>query len=281
METPLNRPLILVTGATDGIGLRTATLLAHGGADVIVHGRTAHKAQAAADTIAAEVGRALPAPVFADLASLAAVRAMADAVLARDVPLDVLVNNAGVFMHGRVLTADGLETTMAVNHFAPFVLTHRLLPALARAAQGRVVNVSSTAHQRGRLDVADLTFTRTFDGYLVYASSKLANVLFTKALAPRVAAAGAGRVTVNALHPGVVGTKLLKSGFGAQGSDSLDDGAATSVLLATAPELGAVTGHYFVARKPARVSAAADDKGMARAFYDVSARLTQTPPLPA
>src|SRR5687767_5255819 len=147
---------ILVTGATDGIGKETARILAEQGHDVIVHGRTMEKAQAVVRGLGK--GRA----IAADLASLEQVRAMASTL--NGARVDVLINNAGVYMKARQLTPDGREMTMAVNHDAPFLLTHLLLDKLQR-----VVNVSSIAHARGHMDVDDIDFARGFDGYSAYA----------------------------------------------------------------------------------------------------------------
>ena len=268
--------IVLVTGSTDGIGRETARLLAAQGARVVVHGRNPTKAAEVAGELEALAERSMPAPVVADLASLAAVRAMADELLARDEPLDVLLNNAGVYTRTRELTVDGLETTMAVNHFAPFLLTHRILPALGRAAAPRVVNVSSIAHTRGRIDLDDLQLAKSFGHYEAYAASKLANVLFTVELAERLQ----GRVTVNALHPGVVSTKLLTEGFRMQGYDSATKASQTSVYCALSPELAKVTGQYFADRRVAPRSPLAADAALRRAFYERSCELTGVEPLP-
>lgn len=245
---------ILVTGATDGIGKETARILAEQGHDVVVHGRTLEKAQAAVRSLGK--GRA----VAADLASLHEVRALAATL--RDAPIDVVINNAGVYMKTRTLTPDGREMTMAVNHDAPFLLTHLLLDKVQR-----VVNVSSIAHARGHVDVGDIDFARGFDSYAAYAASKLANVLFSVELARRRPA-----VLVNALHPGVVSTKLLRAGFNMGGPDSHEDGAATSVFLATAPASGAagVSGRYFVRSREATPNPAAHDATLCAAFYEAS-----------
>lgn len=242
---------ILVTGATDGIGRETARILSEQGHDVIVHGRTLEKAQA----IVRQLGKGTA--VAADLASLDEVRALAGRKELG--ALDVLVNNAGVYMKTRKVTPEGgRETTMAVNHDAPFLLTHLLIDRLER-----VVNVSSIAHQRGRIDVDDLDFERSFDGYAAYASSKLANVLFTVELARRFT-----RVQCNALHPGVVSTKLLRAGFNMKGPDSHEDGAATSVFLATT-DVG-VNGRYFVRCKEATPNPDANDRALCERFYEAS-----------
>lgn len=260
----------LVTGATDGIGLATAAGLAKAGWTVLVHGRSPPKAEAACARLAGAVPGGRFVPVSGDLASLAQVRALAAQVRQQAPALDALINNAGVFMTERVLTADGLETTLAVNHFAPFLLTGLLRPALEAAGAARVVNVSSIAHTRGRLRLDDLTFARGFEGYGAYAASKLANVLFTHALARRLAGT---KVTTHALHPGVIDTKLLRQGFGVQGA-SVESGAATSLFAATSEALEGRTGLYLQDAKVARCAAHADDQALEEGLWEASARLT-------
>lgn len=256
----------LVTGATDGIGKETARALASKGYRVLVHGRSAEKAALACEDLGAGE------PVFADLSKLAEVRALAERVAKLTSRLDVLVNNAGIFAHEHTLTADGFELTMAVNHFAPFVLTHRLLPLLEETPGARAVHVSSVAHQRGRLDPHALDFTKGFEGYAVYAASKLANVLFSNAMALRT------KTTHASLHPGVISTKLLKSGFGISGA-SVAEGAKTSVYAATSPSLEGVTGKYFSDERETRPSALARDEALAETLYAVSAQRTGEAPL--
>lgn len=237
----MSQPTHLVTGATDGIGLQTAIELAQRGARVLVHGRSEQKARTAAQAVQSHVPQASVTPVWGDFSRLGEVRALA-AQVQREAPvLDVLVNNAGVFMKERTLTPDGYEATLQVNHLAPFLLTTLLLPQLKAAPQGRVVNVSSMAHARGRVVLDDLQSERRFDGYGAYALSKLLNVHFTHELARRL---GGTKVTTYALHPGVISTKLLRTGFGMGGSD-LATGARTSVYCATAPELAQVSGRYY------------------------------------
>src|SRR5689334_20066533 len=160
--------IILVTGATDGIGRQTALELLRRGAHVLVHGRSVAKAKAACEALARESRSNDLAPVAADLSSMAAVRALAADVEARVDRLDVLLSNAGVFMHERTLTEDGFETTFAVNHLAPFLLTHLLLPRLRASEEGRIVTVSSIAHTRGQIEFTDLTSERYFHGYAAY-----------------------------------------------------------------------------------------------------------------
>ena len=263
--------LHLVTGATDGIGKQTALELARGGATVLVHGRSEQKAGEAVKAL----GKGSYVPVWGDLSSLREVNALADRVLDAHPVLDVLLNNAGVFMKERQLSVDGFELTLAVNHFGHFVLTHRLLPALKAAAQGRVVHVSSMAHLRGSIDLTDLTFERGFDGYGAYSASKLANVLFSNELARRLKGT---QVTSNALHPGVIKTKLLATGFG-MGGAPLQSGAVTSVYCATAPELSEVSGEYFSDGKRSQASSEGRDAGLARRLYELSCKLTGVAPL--
>lgn len=272
-------PIVLVTGATDGIGRETARELVRRGATVLVHGRRAAKAKAIAAELAELAGsrRRTPEPLVADFASLDDVRRMAKELVERGDAVDVLLNNAGVYMNELQKTRDGFEMTFAVNHLAPFLLTHLLLPRLRESAAARIVNVSSMAHSSGRIDLDALGSTRRFEPYAAYAASKLANVLFSVELARRVGP----KLPVNALHPGVVSTKLLTEGFGMRGGESLAEGAATSVRLALSPELANVTGRYFSHGKEAAMAAHARDRELARAFYEKSCELTGVRPLPA
>ena len=230
---------ILVTGATDGIGLETARELARRGHEVVLHSRDAAKALQAAEKVNKSVPDARVQTACADLADLGQVVQMAQELNARLPRLDVLIHNAGVYMNQRELTVDGFEKTMAVNYLAPFVLTRWLLPVLRPSSDPRVVTVSSVAHQRGRIEFDNMNAEREFDAYLAYANSKLADTLFANALAQRES-----WLCSNSLHPGVIDTKLLHTGFNMKG-DTLEHGARTSIYLATSPEVKGVTGRYF------------------------------------
>jgi NAD(P)-dependent dehydrogenase (short-subunit alcohol dehydrogenase family) len=260
---------VLVTGATDGIGRETARQLLARGMHVLVHGRSQRKATQHAEDLAREATGATVTPVWGDLSSMQQVVALGQQVQQCAPVLDVLINNAGVFERSRALSVDGFEMTMAVNHFAPFLLTSRLLPALSAAPAGRVVTVSSVAHQSGNLDLDDLTFAHGFDGYEVYATSKLANVLFTRSLARRLAPTP---VTANALHPGVIDTKLLHAGFSMRGA-SVEQGARTSVYLAVSDQVAGMSGKYFVDSREATPSRQARDDRLAEALWAESERL--------
>lgn len=260
--------VVLVTGATDGIGRETARLLAERGARVLVHGRAPQRVTAAVSRLR-ETGAAADG-VVGDLGSLAGARAAAAEVRLLTGVLHVLVNNAGVFVKERVLSADGLELSFAVNHLAHFVLTHELLPLLAAGAPARILNVASVAHARGRLDLGNLRAEKRYDGYEAYAQSKLCNVLFTRELARRLPA---DKVVVHALHPGVIGTKLLREGFGAAGDPDVAAGAATSVHLATSDEAGRCTGEYWADGRRERPSALARDDALAARLWERSLEL--------
>jgi retinol dehydrogenase-14 len=210
---------ILITGSTDGIGRQAALELAALGSRVIVHGRNASRGRTVVEEIQTATGNQNVDLIIADLSSQKQVRQLAAEVLKRYDRLHVLVNNAGVFMNERQVTEDGLETTFAVNHLAPFLLTNLLLDLLKKSAPSRVVTVSSVVHTRGKIDFDNLQAEKRFGSYSAYALSKLANVLFTYQLARLLEGTG---VTVNCLHPGVVGTKLLRVGFDMPGSSTAD-----------------------------------------------------------
>jgi retinol dehydrogenase 14 len=256
---------ILVTGATGGIGYATAAELARQGAHVIVHGRTEAKAEAAANALRRDTGGTLDS-LAADLSTVGAATALAQQVLARYNHLDVLVSNAGVFMQTRTLTADGLETTWAVNHLAPFVLANSLLPLLVASAPSRIVIVSSDAHFGAKVDFDNLQGERRYDGHRAYAQSKLCNVLHAYALARRLAGQG---VTVNALHPGVIATALLKAGWGGGGA-SLAKGAQTPVYVAVDDAVAQVTGEYFENRRATASAKSTYDAALQERLWAVS-----------
>ncbi|HEY0469970.1 MAG TPA: SDR family NAD(P)-dependent oxidoreductase [Polyangiaceae bacterium] len=260
---------MLVTGATDGIGKETALELARLGAHVIMHGRNPARVAAAYAELQAASETPPPEPVFADFASLSQVRALVAELSRRNVPIDTLINNAGVYMKRRELSAEGIELTLAVNHFAHVLLTHLLLESNVGQSLTRIINLSSIAHMRAHIDLEDIDNTRSaFDDYQAYASSKFANVLFTVELARRLQARG---VRVNAVHPGVVSTKLLTTGFEMRGPDSLGKGARSSVMLAISPEYAHISGAYFVEGRESHMHRRASEATLSARYYELSA----------
>jgi retinol dehydrogenase-14 len=280
---PMTGRTVLVTGGTAGIGRATALGLAALGAHLAIAGRDRGRTEDAAREIRAAGGGQVDAFV-ADLSSQSQVRRLADQLLHSLSRIDVLVNNVGGYWNTRHVTADGLERTFALNHLAPFLLTNLLLDRLKQSAPARVVTVSSNAQAMGRIDFDDLQGERSYSGARAYNQSKLANVLFTYELARRLQATS---VTANALHPGVVSTSFgaedpgrvqrLLVPFMRPFMKSPDQGAATSIHVASAPELGQVTGRYFADSKPKTSSTRSYDEATATRLWQVSAELVGRP----
>ena len=270
---------VVVTGGTGGIGRATALGLARLGARVAITGRDTERAEAAAKEIRAASGGNVDVFV-ADLSSQAEVRRLAGEVLEAYPHLDVLVNNVGGYWNTRHVTADGLEHTFALNHLAPFLLTHMLLDRLKNGGPARVVTVSSNAQAMGRMDFDDLQGERSYSGARAYNQSKLANVMFTYELARKLQGSA---VTANALHPGVV-----RTAFGAEDPRGIQrvlvplarpfmktpaQGAATSIYLASAPDLEPSTGGYFADCRPKRSSKLSYDEAASARLWQVSSSL--------
>ncbi len=211
---PMTGKTVLITGATSGIGKATAMGLANMGASVVMVGRDRGRGEAAVAEIKERSGNASVDLMLADVSSQREIRRLADGFGEAYPRLDVLVNNAGVFRSERITTADGIEATFAVNHLAYFLLTNLLLERLKASAPSRIVNVASADHSNATIDFDDLQGEKGYRGAKAYSRSKLANVLFTYELARRLRGTG---VTVNCLHPGVVGTNLGSGVSGAFG----------------------------------------------------------------
>jgi NAD(P)-dependent dehydrogenase (short-subunit alcohol dehydrogenase family) len=276
MTAPITERIIMVTGATGGIGLETARGIAPRGATVIMVGRTLEKTRAAVEQIREQTGNPRVDFLLADLSIQSEVRRLAAVVQEKYARLHVLVNNAGgLFLNGQV-SRDGLEMTLALNHLGYYLLTRSLYNLLTASAPARVVNVASLAHLGARIDLQDLQFS----GWKGYKRSKLANIMFSYELARRLEGTG---VTVNALSPG-----LVASGFGMNNRGlfplakplidlfavSSARGAETSIHLACSPEVEGVTGKYFTRCKPRRSSAASYDRATAARLWEISARMT-------
>lgn len=278
----MNTKVYLVTGATAGIGLVTARELARTGASVVGVGRNPEKSAAVAKKIREETRNPNVEFLLANLSVQKEVRALAQTFRERYTRLDVLINNAGAVYLDRQESADGLELTFALNHLSYFLLTNLLLDMLKASAPARIVNVSSRAHIRtAGLNFNDLQMRRGYTGMAAYSKSKLANVLFTNELARRLAGAN---VTVNALHPGVVATNFfINNGFLGQLARPIinlismrpEDGAKTSLYLATSPEVEGVTGKYFDDHQRERPSSPASyDRAAQLRLWQVSEQLS-------
>ncbi len=251
---------ILITGSTDGIGKQTAIELAKLGHKVLIHGRNEQSVQKSTADILHLIPNADLDMFSADLSSLEEINNLVIAIARKYTFLDVLINNAGVFTVNREISQDGFELSFAINFLAPFFLSHLLQPLLHVKPNSRIVNVSSIAHKRGRLVLDDLQSERFFDNYKAYADSKLMLIYLTYELAERYAVEN---ITVNALHPGTITTKLLLNGFNMKGDD-LEIGAETPVFLAVSPEVDFVSGKYFDKRRDVPSSRLSYDQNIRR-----------------
>lgn len=257
---------IAISGPTAGIGRSAALELSSRGAQLTLLCRNAEKAtQLAAELVAA--GGLAPNIVVMDMASLSSVRRAAQEVLDMGVPLDILLNNAGIVNTTRCETEDGFEETLAVNHFAPFLLTGLLLPALKMAGSARIVTVASDAHNFVKgMGFEDMHAQESYKTFREYGRSKLANILFTRALSDRLKGQG---ITVNSLHPGAVATSLASQNEGLLARilpvllkpffRSPEKGAATSIYLCCSDEVENISGEYFANSKLATAKPWATD----------------------
>jgi NAD(P)-dependent dehydrogenase (short-subunit alcohol dehydrogenase family) len=271
---------IVATGATSGIGEAAVLALAGMGARIVIIARDEARAKATMQKLEARAPGLDHRLHLADLSSIAETRKVGAAIAASEPRIDVLINNAGALFSRRRVTPEGLELTFALNHMAYFVLTEALLDRLIASAPARIVSTSSIAHERESLDFNDLQSADGYGGLKVYSRSKLANILFTRELARRLAGTG---VTANCLHPGVVKTRFGESSGGFLGLlipflrlffISPEQGAETIVYLASSPEVADTNGGYFVKRKLTEPSAAARDDAAAKRLWIESEKLT-------
>jgi NAD(P)-dependent dehydrogenase (short-subunit alcohol dehydrogenase family) len=284
MVDAMTDKVVLITGGNTGIGLETAVGLARMGAHVVITSRDQARGEAARRDIVQRSGNDAVDVMQLDLASLASVRAFASAFLDRYDRLDVLIDNAGLVLGSRSVTEDGCETTFQVNHLGHFLLTELLRDRLVESAPARVVVVTSDAHKNARrgLDFDDLQSERKYRSFSVYSKSKLANILFTRELARRLDGTG---VTVNCVHPGFVASRFGRDGdIGMLGSVVMpllrpfalnaEQGAQTSIYVASDPSVEGITGAYWVKCAPVSPSDAALDDVAARRLWEVSEQLT-------
>ncbi|MDQ3719112.1 MAG: SDR family oxidoreductase [Thermoproteota archaeon] len=276
----------LVTGSTSGIGKEIAAGLAKMKANVVLVGRNKAKCQATMEEIwrtasSIVTDKSRISYLLADLSSQASIRQLASEFLDNYESLDVLINNAGVFLSRRFTTVDNIEYTFAVNHLAPFLLTNLLYEKMKASSPSRIITTSSVAHRGARINFDNLQFERgRYNGLEAYRQSKLANILFTKELARRSRGSG---VTSNCFHPGGVRTNLVQNNpwyyrliwtiinpF----LVSPKKGADTAIYLASSSKVAEISGEYFVNRRPIHLSGLADDKDAADRLWKISEELT-------
>jgi len=276
-ELALRGRQVLITGATNGIGLAAAEALAARGANVAMVGRAQSRTKAAESLVkAAAAPGVVVSTHLADLSSQAAVRKLAAEVVARYGKIDVLVNNAGAMYTSRQVSVDGIELTWAVNHLAPFLLTNLLLDRLKASAPARIITTASDAHLGATIPFDDLNAERSYRGFGRYKETKLANILFTSELARRLEGSN---VTAHSFHPG-----LVVSGFNRNNgllmdmamlllrpiSRNVQKGAETLVWLATSPDVISTNGRYYVDMHARLPSPAAQDIATARRLWEIS-----------
>ena len=258
----MQKPVCLITGATEGIGRATAVELARRGFTVVLAARDAARLDSVKSAITAETGSRDIDTIAADLRSFAQVRRLSETFHKRYPRLDVLINNAGILASERELTEDGFEATLQVNYLSAFLLTLLLLDALKRTGQGRIINLSSSVYAVGKFDSAHLEKGRRFPAFGAYANSKLWMLLFSLELAIRLRDTP---VTANAVHPGIVKTPMMLNARGffravaylaLPFAISPEQGAATSVHVASSPDVAEVSGKYFTRSKQASFKSA-------------------------
>lgn len=271
MEKPaIEGKVILITGATDGIGKQTALELAQMGAQILVHGRDLDKTAKTCEELKLQTDNDAIFGFVADFADLNQVRKLVREVTNRFDHLDVLVNNAGTYFKQRLLSAQGYELNFAIGHLAPFLLTNLLLDILLKSPSSRIVTVSSSAHASAVVDFDNLQGEKHFDGWQAYCLSKLGNLYMAFELADHLRDT---KVSSNALHPGTIDTKLYRSTGFTYNSRSVVDGAVTSVYLASDPEVEGISGKYFIKKKAVNPAAIAMDNQLRLRFWEESKKL--------
>ena len=265
--------VVVMTGATSGIGRVAAERLARMGARLVIVARDAARGEAILARLRALSPGVAHAVRYADLSRLAETKRVAADIAAAEPRIDVLVNNAGAIFARRTVTAEGFERTFALNHMSYFTLTAGLRARLVAAAPARIVNTASNAHRRGHLDFDDLQSARSYQPFAVYGTSKLCNILFTRELARRLASEG---VTANSFTPGFVATRFgdEAGGLYAAGvrlakllAKTPEQGAETLVYLASSPDVATVSGEFFSKCRPGHVTAEGRDDGVARRLW--------------
>lgn len=284
LNTSMQGKICMVTGANSGIGKATALGLAQMGATMIMVCRDRAKGEEAQNEIKTKSGNNAVDLLLADLSSQQSIRQFIANVQQRYAQLHVLISNAGVFMMSRKETAGGLEMTFAVNYLAPFLLTNLLLDTLKNSAPARIIHVSSESHQSGYFKIDDLQAKKGYRSWNAYAQSKVALIMFTYELARRLQGTG---VSVNCLHPGFVATHIGQSGTDPvvraiiklifSRGISPEEGAKTSIYLASSPDIAGVTGKYFAKSIPIRSAPITYNESLQQQLWEQSAKLVNVP----
>lgn len=278
----MNGKVVVITGATSGIGQVAAEELAGMGARIIQIARDRERGEAALEKLRDHAPGISHSIYYADLSRIKEMNRVATEISKAEPRIDVLMNNAGAMFGSRQITEDGLERTFAVNHVSYFVLTEGLRERLVASAPARIINTSSDAHSGRTLDLNDLQSAKAYSGFKVYGTSKLCNILFTRELSRRLAYSG---VTANSLHPGFVATRFGDQSGGMFGSViraaklfalSPQKGAETMIYLASSPNVTQVTGQYFYKCKPATPSREAQDSAKAERLWAETAKLIES-----
>jgi retinol dehydrogenase 12 len=268
----MTKTICLITGATSGIGKATAMELAKRGMHIVFTTRNDERGKKVQQEIIEKTHNPDVDVMQCDLASFASIQSFAIAFQKKYDSLHILINNAGVWETKRKESKDGIEMTFAVNHLAPFLLTHLLLGLIKRSAPSRIINVASGIHPRGHIDFDDLEAKKSFSGMAVYANSKLANILFTKELSEQLKGT---KITVNCLHPGVVKTNLLRNSLATRAAFNIvgitpEKGAETSVYLATSLAVGTVSGEYFSNKHIEKSSTESMNRDVGKRLWQIS-----------
>lgn len=277
MIKKLNNKICLITGATSGIGKVSARELANSGLTVIINGRNLEKCKKTVQEIKRITGNNKVAYILADLSSQKEVRNLVHQFKSQYNRLDILINNAGVILGNHQYSVDKIEMTFAINHLSHFLLTDLLLGIIKTSEPSRIINVSSAVHNWASINFEDIDNKKQYNGMNVYSQSKLANILFTYELARKL---DKSKVTVNAMHPGLVATNLGSNIDDPEGKSwysfiqtgmSPEEGAKTILYLATSPEVEKVSGKYFENKKAIRSSKESYDNEIAKKFWKLSA----------
>lgn len=256
---------VLLTGATDGIGRQTAFRLAQKGAILLLHGKSLEKGKQLREELIQKTGNERIFYYNANLISLDEIRKMTDNIKEEHPSIDILLNNAGVYENKKNILENSFEKTFMVNHLAMFFMTLNLMDLLKKSGNGKIINVSSIGHA-GSIDFDNLNGEKHYSGTEAYSLSKLCNLLFTYRLAENLSQ---DNISVNALHPGVINTKLLKAGWGPVGNH-LDEGADRLMFLAENEDINGISGAYFENDKAVTSSAVSYDKNIQEKLWDLS-----------